>query len=109
MSGLLGSREGNARPASLSAYSAAHASLDVPEPASTSYTSYGRRWEGSSAPSSPPRSRRSLSVRRAPAVSAAAGEDDDGGEKSVWSNWRRWVRERREAMRKQDGRTDLEK
>lgn len=48
-------------------------------------------------------------MRRAPAVSAAAGEDDDGGEKSVWSNWRRWVRERREAMRKQDGRTDLEK
>ncbi|GAA5937180.1 hypothetical protein JCM3775_001571 [Rhodotorula graminis] len=99
-----------ARPTSLSAFPTARPLLDRNESTSTTYASYGRRWEGSASTRAAARaSRRSLSVRRKPAAAAAALADIDAGDEKVWSKWRRWVRERREAMRKQDERTDGQK
>ncbi|BGP42978.1 hypothetical protein JCM10449v2_006993 [Rhodotorula kratochvilovae] len=72
-----------------------------PAGATAGYWSYGSRWEGApSAPLGEFRGRRSLSVRRA-GRDEADGVGEGSEEEKVWSKWRKWVRERREAIRRE--------
>ncbi|TNY22629.1 hypothetical protein DMC30DRAFT_129476 [Rhodotorula diobovata] len=94
-------------PTSLSTSRGARTSLDGLGAPQGSYTSYGSRWEGShSASAATVRGRRSLSVRRTPQPPVAVGGravncGDEAEDERVWSKWRRWVRERREAVRRE--------